>query len=95
MEMIKVNFSPVRSGKKTELSASSSTITLNGKSFDLSLLEDGATAEHDQLGLVTRNGSDYEVTVALYHGKDAPEETRFPKPVELSGLYEYDFGGDE
>ena len=91
--MIKVNLSPVRAGAKTELSVKGLTITLNGEVFNLSLLEDGASAQHEKLGTVTRRGNDYELTVTLSHGKDAPHATRFPESLEITGDYthEYDF----
>lgn len=93
--MIKVNFNPIRAGHKTELSINGSIVTLNGDSFDLSLLDDGTSAKHDKLGSVTRNGTDYEITITLNHGKDAPHETRFPAPLKITGEYihEYEFGG--
>lgn len=93
--MIKINLSPVRAESKTALSVSGCIVTLNGKPFDLSLLEDGATAEHEKLGKVKRTGEDYELTVALHHGKDAPDSTRFPVPLEVTGEYihNYNFGG--
>tara|TARA_R110000851_G_scaffold320994_1_gene486141 strand:+ start:31 stop:324 length:294 start_codon:yes stop_codon:yes gene_type:complete len=93
MEMIKINLSPVRADAKTELSVKGSAVTLNGEAFDLSLLEDGASAQHEKLGAVTRAGNDYELTVTLTHGKDAPHEARFPSALEITGdyIHEYDF----
>tara|TARA_R110000851_G_scaffold319455_1_gene483891 strand:- start:81 stop:368 length:288 start_codon:yes stop_codon:yes gene_type:complete len=91
--MIKVNLSPVRADAKTELRVKGSTVTLNCETFDLSLLEDGASAQHEKLGIVTRMDKDYELTVMLTHGKDSPHETRFPSALEITGDYthEYDF----
>lgn len=90
--MIKINLSPVGSGVKTELSVKGSVITLNSETFDLSLLEDGARAQHEKLGLVTRTGNDYELTMILTHGRNAPHETRFPEPLEITGDYKHEYG---
>lgn len=95
VEVIRINLSPIRGDVKTELSVSGSTVTVDNVDYDLSLLEDGASAEHGILGAVTRSGNDYECTIRLTHGKNAPFEARFPEPVELNGNYEYDFGGVE
>ena len=92
--MIKINLSPVRSDTKTELSVVGTVVTLGNEDFDLSLLEDGATATHEKLGAVSRTGDDYELTVRLAHGRSAPESTRFPAALEITGDYShgYEFG---
>lgn len=92
---MKINLSPIRGYFKTELSVTGSIITLNGEEFDLSLLEDGATAEHEKLGKVSRSVNDYELTVVQLHGKDAPEETRFPEPLNITGDYTHDYEAGE
>ena len=76
--MIKINLSPVRADVKTEASLSGSILTVDGEAFDLSLIEDGATIQHDIIKNCTRTGEDYELTLSLTHGYPAPEETRFP-----------------
>lgn len=92
---MKINLSPVRGEVKTELSVTGSTITLNGEEFNLSLLEDGATAEHGKLGMVSRSGNDYELTVVQWHGKNASEEVRFPKPLTITGDYTHEYEAGE
>ncbi|WP_144982904.1 hypothetical protein [Halomonas sp. C22] len=62
-------------------------LTINGTDYDLSELPDGATAQHPELGTVARNGSEYECTIRLGHGPNAPHETRFPAPIVLEGHY--------
>ncbi|WP_286806174.1 MULTISPECIES: hypothetical protein [unclassified Marinimicrobium] len=59
-------------------------LTVNAVDYNLSLLEDGATAQHPVLGTVHRVGNDYECTITLTHGADAPSETRFPAPVTVT-----------
>lgn len=74
--MIKINFSPVRSDD-APLTAdwAAPVLTVNGVAYDLSLLEDGATAEHPVLGTVHRIGSDYECTLKLPHGPEQWQPT--------------------
>lgn len=83
--MIKINFSPVRADEKTGASLNGDVLTVNGKAFDLSLIPEGATARHPVIQNATRNGDDVELTLTLTHGPNAPEATRFPEPVEITG----------
>ncbi|UTA78964.1 hypothetical protein J4377_13480 [Halomonas sp. XH26] len=79
-----LNLSPVRVDEQPTRAALSGTVlTVNHRGYDLSELPDGATAEHPELGKVTRNGDEYECTVRLGHGPNAPYETRFPEPIVL------------
>lgn len=83
--MLKIKLSPVRSDSEP-LTASwlAPVLTVNAVEFDLSELPDGATAEHEVLGTVERSGDDYEVTLTLPHGPDAPYETRFPVDIVMN-----------
>ncbi len=92
--MIKINFSPVFTGDKLAASASGTTITVNGTAYNLSELPDGATAQHPGLGSVSRNGDNYELTLTLTHGFDAPEAVRYPEPVEVEGEWELEYEYD-
>ncbi|HAO02935.1 MAG TPA: hypothetical protein DCQ42_14760 [Halomonas sp.] len=78
-----LNLSPVRSDEETTASLAGTTLTVNGTDYDLSELPDGATAQHPELVTVKRNGSEYECTIRLGHGHNAPYETRFPEPIVL------------
>lgn len=82
--MIKLNFSPVRADEKTSASLDGTALTVNGTDFDLSEIPDGATVNHPVIQNATRNGNDYELTLTLTHGANAPHETRFPEPVEIT-----------
>ena len=78
-----LNLSPVRSDEETTTALTGTVLTVNSIGYDLSELPDGATAQHPELGKVTRNGSEYECTIILGHGPNAPHETRFPEPITL------------
>jgi len=83
--MLKLNISPVRSDEQQpEVSYIAPVLTVDAVDYDLSLLEDGATAVHPMLGTVSRTGDDYECTLKLPHGSNAPEATRFPAPIEVT-----------
>lgn len=75
--------SPVSRDYETVISVNGTVLTVNGTNYDLSELPDGATAQHPELRTVKRNGNNYECTVRLGHGPNAPYETRFPEPIVL------------
>ena len=90
--MIKINFSPVRADEKTTASLDGLVLTVNGKSFLLSYIADGSTVEHPVIQNSSRDGDDYELTLTLSHGPNAPHETRFPESVEITGeAWELDY----
>ncbi|WP_146944994.1 hypothetical protein [Vreelandella venusta] len=79
-----LNLCPLGDLPETQASLIGVVLTINGVSFDLSELPDGAVAHHHSiLGKVTRNGDEYECTIRLGHGPNAPYETRFPRPIVL------------
>lgn len=80
---LRLGLSPVGGLAETSVSVNGNVLTLNGADYDLGELPDGATAQHPDLGLVKRNGDNYECTVRLGHGPNAPYETRFPEPIVL------------
>ncbi|WP_339118585.1 hypothetical protein [Halomonas sp. BMC6] len=82
-----LNLDPVSAQPETTASLTSTVLTVNGTDYDLSELPDGATAQHPELGTVKRNGSEYECTIRLGHGPNAPHETRFPAPIALENHY--------
>ena len=82
-------YSPVRLDTQLELSKSGDTLTLNGEAFDFTDLPNGATLPRSAItsdwfaGDVTRDEAGVlTVPVILPHGANAPEETRFPAPLE-------------
>lgn len=82
--MIKLNFSPIRDDVKTTVRIDGHFVIVNGTDFDLSEIPDGATVNHPVIQNATRNGDDYELTLTITHGPNAPHETRFPEPVEVT-----------
>lgn len=79
-----LNLSPVRiDDQPTRAALSGTVLTVNHGVYDLSELPDGAVAQHPELGKVTRNGDEYECSIPLGHGPNAPHETRFPEPIVL------------
>jgi hypothetical protein len=83
--MLILYFSPVRS-KDTQVKVFyvAPVLTVDNVDHDLSELPDGATAQHPVLGTVERSGNDYELTLRITHGPNAPEATRFPEPIEVT-----------
>ena len=74
-----------------ELIRSGDTLTINGEAFDFSELPGGATLPLEAIqsdwfaGDVHRIDGVLHVTLTLPHGANAPEETRFPAPMTLTG----------
>ena len=79
-----LKLSPDAGVEETTASLAGTVLTVNGADYDLSELPDGAVAQHPELGKVTRAGDNYECTIKLGHGANAPEETRFPQPIVLN-----------
>jgi len=82
--MIKINFNPRFDGDKLTAEINDTTLTVNGTDYDLSEIPDGATVDHPVVKNCTRNGNNFELTITLTHGANAPHETRFPTPVEIT-----------
>jgi hypothetical protein len=83
--MLTINFSPVRSDElQPEVFYVAPVLTVDNVDYDLSELPDGATAQHPVIGTVERSGNDYELTLVITHGSNAPEATRFPEPLTVT-----------
>lgn len=84
--MLSINLSPVRSDENPLTANLAGTVlTVNEIEYDLALIPDGATVEdHLVLQNVTRMGDNYQLTLVLPHGKNAPKETRFPQPIKVN-----------
>lgn len=98
--MLKINFNPVNANhiegiKPLELTWNDPVLTvvsgmdqnnniIENVDFDLSLIEDGSTIEHDLLMKVERIGDDYELTIILPIGSNPPYESCFPVPIEVT-----------
>jgi len=80
--VITIRINPVRADEASLVVIwNSPVLTINSNTYDLSELPDEATAEHPLLGVVTRLGSDYTITLTIPHGPTAPYETRFPSDI--------------
>jgi hypothetical protein len=86
-----ITFSPVRRNERPEITRKGDTITIDGVAFDFSPLPDGATLPQEAIGSdwfagpVERSGGELRVTLVLSHGPNAPQETRFPAPITMTG----------
>jgi hypothetical protein len=89
--MMILNFKPKKRPAPLVLSRSGDTITVNGETFDFSPLPDGATLPREAIGSdwfvgpVERIDGVLHVTLMLPFAPGAPEETRFPAPITLTG----------
>lgn len=85
--MFKINLSPQVREDSISVSVSGSSITINGQTFDLSPLVDGAALPRDAFATefivsdVTRSGNVIELTLLYPIPHDATEEQRFPQPI--------------
>ena len=86
---MKIILSPMRCEDQLTLAKSGDVLTLNSEDFDFSGLPNGATLPRAAIncdwiaGDVTRDEAGVlTVPVILPHGANAPEETRFPAPLE-------------
>ena len=85
-----INLSPVRMDDRLRVEKAGDTLVLNGESFDLNPLLEGATLPASAInspwftGNVDRAGGDLSLTLILPHGADAPESTRFPEPIVVT-----------
>ncbi|MBS3183767.1 hypothetical protein JIQ88_01560 [Pseudomonas sp. PCH44] len=82
-----INLSPVRMDDRLRVERAGDTLVLNGESFDLSPLLEGASLPASAIsspwftGSVDRVGGELSLTLILPHGADAPQSTRFPEPI--------------
>ena len=86
-----INFSPVRMDEQLTLVREGDILYVNGDSCDLGPLLEGATLPQSAIesdwfpGPVDRVNGELQLTVRLPHGAYAPESTRFPESIEVTG----------
>lgn len=86
---MRISLSPQRGLSPLALSRAGDVLTINGEAFDFSGLPDGATLPRESVACewlvsdVDRVGGVLHFTLLLPHGPNAPEETRFPAPVDV------------
>ena len=83
-----INLSPQRRDDAQPIvSVQGDTITINGEAFDFSQIGEGDTLPREAVdsewiaGPVERKDGQIELTLILPHGYPAPEETKFPQPI--------------
>ncbi|MCG7630536.1 hypothetical protein MHM88_22270 [Epibacterium sp. MM17-32] len=86
-----LSFHPMRQDQALSVSRQGDSLTINGETFDFTPLQEGdvlprAAVACDWLASdVTRAGGEIRLTLILPHGPEAPEATRFPQPLSLTG----------
>lgn len=86
-----IKLSPVRMDEQLTLSREGDILYVNGESCDLGPLLEGATLPQGAIesdwfpGPVDRIDGELQLTIRLPHGAYAPESTRFPQPIEVTG----------
>lgn len=82
-----IKLSPQRGNSETVADRAGDVLTVNGVTYDFSVIPPGATlpAEaidgNDVLGAERDDSGKLTVTLRIMHGPDAPEATRFPEPI--------------
>ena len=83
-------FHPQRSDKTLTLMVTNDVLSLNGKEFDFSTVEEGDTLPATAIqsdwfaGPITRKKGMLEITLLLPLGPDAPTNQRFPATLHQS-----------
>lgn len=88
---MQITLSPVRSDDTLTASRSGDSLTLNGVLHDFSRLAEGEALSQAAIGSpwiigeVRRQKGLLQIALLLPHGGSAPDETRFPRPLLLTG----------
>jgi len=88
---MKITLSPQFRDDPLTLHRTGDVLTVNGDAFDFGQLPEGATLPRAAVGCdwiegnVTRTGGVIHLTLILPHGANAPEATRYPAPLTLTG----------
>ena len=83
-----ITLSPMRRDETLTLERQGDALILNGELFDFSPLPEGATLPVEAIpsdwfaGPVQRDGGQLQVMLVLPHGPNAPQNTRFPAPID-------------
>jgi hypothetical protein len=87
---MKISLTPVRLDKELTLSRKGDVLEINGEAFDLSGIPEGArlpagavTCEWLASDIERINGA-LHLTLILPHGANAPQETTFPAPLDVT-----------
>jgi hypothetical protein len=88
---MQIILSPIRAETLLTLHRAGDVLTVNGEVFDFSGIPEGATLPREAVACdwlasdITRQGGALQMTILLPHGANAPEETRHPAPLVLTG----------
>jgi hypothetical protein len=88
---MQINWTPVRRDETLSIEKAGDALTINGETYDFAPLPDGATLPRAAVACdwlasdVERIGGEIHLTLVLPHGCNAPDQTRFPQPVEMIG----------
>ncbi|WOI35009.1 hypothetical protein R1T40_09880 [Tritonibacter scottomollicae] len=88
---MQISFTPTRCDTALTATRQGDVLTLNGEAFDFTALSEGDVLPREAVTCdwlaseATRQNGEIHLTLILPHGADAPEETRFPQPVTLTG----------
>lgn len=86
-----ITLTPARRAAPITVTRTGDTLTIDGVGFDFSALADGAILPADAIasdwfaGPVERISGELHLTLVVPHGPDAPQETRFPASLTLTG----------
>ena len=86
-----ITLSPMAGLPPLTLSRAGDTLVFNGDPVDFSAIPEGGVLPLDSAPVswiasdVTRVSGEITLTIFLPHGPDAPEATRFPVPLDVSG----------
>jgi len=90
--MFFISLSPQRRDDTLEASVTGDALLLNGVSLDFGALAAGETLPRAGAGsdwiasdIVRREDGEIALTLIVPHGPDAPEATRFPEPITVTG----------
>jgi hypothetical protein len=80
-----IELSPIRADARPEIARAGDALVIDGRTFDFADLPEGGSAETGSpwiVGPVRREGGRIRLVLLLAHGGEAPEETRFPAPLD-------------
>lgn len=87
---MQITLSHMRSDQTLTVERSGDILILNGESFDLSAIPDGATVPRADIACgwlasdIERRNGELRFALILPHGADAPDATLFPAPVTVA-----------
>ncbi|SER03916.1 hypothetical protein [Thalassovita taeanensis] len=87
---MKITLIPQRRNEVLDLSRSGDTLTINGETFDLSGIPEGASLPRDAVSCdwlasdIERVDGTLRLSLILPHGATAPDAATFPTPITVT-----------